>query len=544
MTVETTTLRHDYTASSGQTVFTFTFRIFNDSDLKVYVDDVLKELGADYTVSINSDPNTGGTVTLNTPLNGGEKVVLLRQVPQKQQLDYTSFGKFPADSHEAGLDRVVVLVQQLQEQINRALTYKETSVNTGLTVPDPQANYFLRWKADLSGLENMDIANQGALSVSAFIKTLLDDQDATTARGTLSAAGKVSGATADNLAKLDSSGDLADAGFSIIKRSSGELVLPSPVEGPGPNWSTFGVGSVYVMRDMAQWSSNSPLFYGTVKITLPGLWTDAMLLLRLVGQDYSTNEWFELHFGGKPSAGTSSWDRAFAKVYGDGAPFDRVRFGHDGTNACVLLGTASTAWRSPQLALVEALLKTAAAQTYTSGPWSISLIPNESGITVQQTKYVNASGVQTIILKHVEPSSTPGGSATGGVWNVRTVNTIALDETGQVTLSTNQFSLPAGVYEVDVAAHAHRLDRHMLCLANITDSVVTLYGMAHYTSNPGSVSNTAIMRGRLSISGTRTFEIRHYAQTSQATNGFGVQANIPGTSNTFLTAIFRRVRSA
>jgi len=50
MAVSSTTSKVSYSASASQTVFAYTFKIFADADLKVYVNDVLKTLTTDYTV--------------------------------------------------------------------------------------------------------------------------------------------------------------------------------------------------------------------------------------------------------------------------------------------------------------------------------------------------------------------------------------------------------------------------------------------------------------------------------------------------------------
>ena len=43
--------RAQYTATSGQTAFTYAFPIFADAELEVYVGNTLKTLTTDYTVS-------------------------------------------------------------------------------------------------------------------------------------------------------------------------------------------------------------------------------------------------------------------------------------------------------------------------------------------------------------------------------------------------------------------------------------------------------------------------------------------------------------
>ena len=59
VTVNDITPKIQYSATAGQTVFTFPFIAFSDTDLKVYVNDVLKTITTDYTVD-NDYPDEGG----------------------------------------------------------------------------------------------------------------------------------------------------------------------------------------------------------------------------------------------------------------------------------------------------------------------------------------------------------------------------------------------------------------------------------------------------------------------------------------------------
>jgi len=58
----------EYTATASQTVFTFSVPVLSSSHIRVIIDDVETE---SFTVS-------GTTVTLGTPLTGGETVRILR----------------------------------------------------------------------------------------------------------------------------------------------------------------------------------------------------------------------------------------------------------------------------------------------------------------------------------------------------------------------------------------------------------------------------------------------------------------------------------
>ena len=65
MTISTTESRKSYTGNGSTVAFSFPYKFLADCDLKVYVDNVLKTLTTDYTVS-GAGSDSGGTVTFVT----------------------------------------------------------------------------------------------------------------------------------------------------------------------------------------------------------------------------------------------------------------------------------------------------------------------------------------------------------------------------------------------------------------------------------------------------------------------------------------------
>ena len=107
MTITTTTSKVTYTGNNSTTVFAYTFKIFADAEIKVYVDAVLKTISTHYNVS-GAGSASGGNVTFtggNTP-GTGAKVVLLRNIAKTQVTDYVENDSFPAETHESALDKL------------------------------------------------------------------------------------------------------------------------------------------------------------------------------------------------------------------------------------------------------------------------------------------------------------------------------------------------------------------------------------------------------------------------------------------------------
>jgi hypothetical protein len=126
MTVSTTSNKVTYAGNGSTVSFSFPFRIFAASDLRVIVRsstgvESLKTLTTDYTVGAGPWP-TGGLVTMVVAPAVGEQLLIKREVSVTQLVDYITADTFPAETHEAALDKLTMIAQQLGEKIGRTLT--------------------------------------------------------------------------------------------------------------------------------------------------------------------------------------------------------------------------------------------------------------------------------------------------------------------------------------------------------------------------------------------------------------------------------------
>lgn len=98
-------------AGSASEAFTVPFKFFADADLQVFLAGVLQTLNTNYTVA-GAGSQSGGTVTwVGTP-TAAATVRIIRRVDATQETDYGETGPFPAETHEAGLDKVTMVAQQ------------------------------------------------------------------------------------------------------------------------------------------------------------------------------------------------------------------------------------------------------------------------------------------------------------------------------------------------------------------------------------------------------------------------------------------------
>lgn len=168
MTVSTTTRKNLYTLTGAGTSFAFSFKIFAETDLVVIRKDTSNvettlTLTTDYTVSAGPWA-TGGTITTVTNYADGT-LLIKRQLPRTQEKSYTTASAFPAASHEEALDRDVILIQEVEEKLSRALLLPESTAYSDLSMPDPSAGSYLRWNTDGDAIENA----AGDLNTSTYL---------------------------------------------------------------------------------------------------------------------------------------------------------------------------------------------------------------------------------------------------------------------------------------------------------------------------------------------------------------------------------------
>lgn len=155
MTVSSTTSRWEYNGDGTTVVFPYDNRIFAATDLKVLVDGAPKGLGTHYTVS-GVDSPAGGNITFSAaPAAGVKNVIIVREVPATQNTAYPANDPFPSAAHERALDKLTVLVQQVQALAGRMLRLPGSSTYAGsLDLPPPVGGRGLKWAEDGQSLTN------------------------------------------------------------------------------------------------------------------------------------------------------------------------------------------------------------------------------------------------------------------------------------------------------------------------------------------------------------------------------------------------------
>lgn len=116
-----------YAGTGAQTAFGFSFKVFDETDLRVVELDVPTSveteptLNADYTVALNPDQEStpGGTVNYLVAPAATKKVTIVGDLSYEQPSDLPDGGAYRAQQVENALDRLAICLQQIKEITDR-----------------------------------------------------------------------------------------------------------------------------------------------------------------------------------------------------------------------------------------------------------------------------------------------------------------------------------------------------------------------------------------------------------------------------------------
>ncbi len=147
------------------------------------------------------------------------------------------------------------------------------------------------------------------------------------------------------------------------------------------------------------------------------------------------------------------------------------------------------------------------------------------------------------IIQDEKSQGADGGASSVDTDNIRDLNTEIVNTITGAILGTNQFTLPAGTYDITAKAATFGTALNRISLYNVTDAGDSLLledgsgdiqledgsgvllleplrpviGISDYSNIPGFNSGGfAWLQGRFTISGTKVFEIRHYTELASS----------------------------
>ncbi len=153
MTVSSSTTKNSRSANGTQHSFAYDFRIFAAADLEVIVrttagTETIQTLDTNYIVTGAGNANGGNVLfkfntgnaalahhdasTDHRPANG-TTVIMRRKLTLTQGTDYVENDPFPAAAHEDALDRLTMVTQQIQEEVDRSIKASTGNTFSGAT---------------------------------------------------------------------------------------------------------------------------------------------------------------------------------------------------------------------------------------------------------------------------------------------------------------------------------------------------------------------------------------------------------------------------
>lgn len=173
MTVAQQTPYSPYTGNGVTTVYPYAFKILDEGDLDVYVAGVLKTLNVDYTVS-GVGVDTGGSVTFAVAPGNTLSVSIIRAMVAERLTDYQFQGDFNTDTVNPDFDRAILLLQDSQTQLNRAIRTPPDEVGTIPVLPSiaSRTGKYIAFDATGQPIASSGTGNDSALRTDLAITTL------------------------------------------------------------------------------------------------------------------------------------------------------------------------------------------------------------------------------------------------------------------------------------------------------------------------------------------------------------------------------------
>jgi hypothetical protein len=154
-------------------------------------------------------------------------------------------------------------------------------------------------------------------------------------------------------------------------------------------------------------------------------------------------------------------------------------------------------------------------------------------------------GLDAPYLELHDKKNSDGGTFTNGSWQTRDLtNTIHNDFASSVDLGNNQFTIPAGIYQIEATSPAVEVGSHITRLADVTDAAgdngtTVVLGTAEFAPDTDlwtdsvpaamTVASTAQTRskveGRFTVTRSTKLEIQHRCAIEKTVDGLGISGN-------------------
>ena len=213
--------RINYSIAAGvtQTVFSVPFEFFEDSNVYIYVDGVLKTEGLDYTLT-GGDGSTGTlTFVTATPPDvqqvtgaiGGTVVTLVRHTSLERTTDFVAGQDINRAALNEQLDTIVAQIADLDDRVDRTIHLNDSEVAPSMLLTDNRKGRVMAFNSSTGAVEAGPLSNDIATIANNIAEILLADDRAAAAAASATAAASSASSSASSAAASASSATAAAA---------------------------------------------------------------------------------------------------------------------------------------------------------------------------------------------------------------------------------------------------------------------------------------------------------------------------------------------
>lgn len=174
--------RISYSVAEGvtQTVFDIPFEFFDDSDVNLYVDSVLKTITTDYTLT-GGDGSTGTATISVTGASGGSTVVIARSIAIERTSDFTAGVDINRAALNTQLDKLTAISADIKDFNERSVHLSESDLADNLVIPSYNNRLSKSLGFDATG--NLAISTKTISQIDTAVDTInsLDTSSGVTA---------------------------------------------------------------------------------------------------------------------------------------------------------------------------------------------------------------------------------------------------------------------------------------------------------------------------------------------------------------------------
>lgn len=247
--------------------------------------------GRDYSVSLNSN-RKGGRVTVVDPKNSSWTIVIYRSYDATQEADYNDFDGLTAERFEQCLDKVTMVLQDHQEQLDRTVKVSKFSTTDPKEVTAQVERIY-------SSIENVDAVANNAANINTVVGNLGDIQTTVKNLGAILDAPEQAAAAANSSQQSKVWDEGTDTQVQALGGTHSAKVWAG-IAAQAASGATFGVKVETIA--LSDWVFDSAL--GLYKI----IYNDALVVLGV----YKGGQLVNINIGYSASGATLYSDEPFA----------------------------------------------------------------------------------------------------------------------------------------------------------------------------------------------------------------------------------------